>query len=72
MNLDRFAYGLPDPQSASVIGYCDACGGEIYEGNEYITLPGSRVIHDNFDCRFDAGLRETEEDDIDGNARKTA
>lgn len=72
MSLDRFAYGLPDPQSALTIGCCDACGGEIYEGNEFITLNDGRMIHDNFDCRYDAGFREYEEDDDYGNARKTA
>ena len=70
MNLDRFTYGLPDPQCALIIGYCDACGGEVYEGNLFLILDG-RMIHDNIDCRFDAGLIE-QEDDIDGNARKTA
>lgn len=38
MNFDRFEYGLPDAQCASVIYYCDACGGEIYEGNEHLVL----------------------------------
>jgi len=71
MSFDRFAYGLPDRQCALVIGYCDACGGEIYEGNEYITLEDGRMIHDTFDCRYDAGIRDME-DDIYGNARKTA
>lgn len=31
-NLDRFAYGLPDPQDAPTIAECDDCGREIYEG----------------------------------------
>lgn len=72
MSLDRFAFGLPDAQCAQIICACDACGGEIYEDNEYLTLEDGRVIHDSFDCRFDAGLREYEEDDDYGNARKTA
>ena len=32
MSMDRFAYGLPDPQEAPVIAECAWCGGEIYGG----------------------------------------
>ncbi len=72
MSYDRFAYGLEDMQCAAVVGYCDACGGEIYESNEQLILDDGRVIHDTFDCRFDAGLRDyEEEDEIYGDARET-
>lgn len=33
MSMDRFAYGLPDPQEAPVRAYCAWCGGEIYGGD---------------------------------------
>lgn len=32
MSMDRFAYGLPDPQEAPVIAECAWCGREIYRG----------------------------------------
>lgn len=35
MSLDRFAYGLSDPQEAPVVEYCASCGGEIYGGEVY-------------------------------------
>lgn len=40
MNLDRFAYGLDDPQSAPVVGECGNCRGEIYKDNEVIRYEG--------------------------------
>ena len=30
VNLDRFAQGIPDPQEAEVMAYCEGCGEEIY------------------------------------------
>lgn len=41
VSLDRFAYGLPDPQEEDfdeedVVFYCDGCGEAIYEGQEYV------------------------------------
>jgi len=32
MSMDRFAYGLSDPQEARAIEECAWCGGEIYGG----------------------------------------
>ncbi|QBX91047.1 hypothetical protein PHGAL3_0008 [Phage Altai3] len=40
MNLDRFAYGLDDPQDAPVVGECMQCKGEIYKDNEVIRYEG--------------------------------
>jgi len=43
LSLDRFAYGLPDPQAhePKVIGKCACgCGEEIVEGYEYIEYDG--------------------------------
>lgn len=38
MSLDRFAYGLPDPQEkpAAVVGNCEHCSAEIMLGDEII------------------------------------
>ena len=33
MSMDRFAYGLRDPQAAPVLDYCAWCGGELYGGD---------------------------------------
>lgn len=50
VNLDRFAQGLPDPQNADIVYYCDACGGEIYDGEEvYYTIDGS-ILHAEIRC----------------------
>ncbi|GEA16788.1 hypothetical protein E308F_30340 [Moorella sp. E308F] len=49
MSLDRFAYGPPDPQNEKPIGYCDACGGEIYRGEQvYVSQMG--VCHSTISC----------------------
>lgn len=31
ISLDRFAYGLADPQEAPEVSTCDECGCELYE-----------------------------------------
>jgi hypothetical protein len=36
MSMDRFAYGLPDPQEAPVIAECAWCGNELYGGHEVV------------------------------------
>lgn len=46
--MDRFEQGLPDPQEAKVVGYCDECSGEFYEGQEVLTIGQDRVC--NFKC----------------------
>jgi len=51
MNLDRFSQGLPDPQDADVLAYCDCCGKEIYEGEEVYTVYDA-VIHAEDECLF--------------------
>ena len=40
--LDRFAYGLPDPQAAEprIIGKCKHCDELIYAGYEHVILDG--------------------------------
>ena len=49
VNLDRFAQGLPDPQEAEVKAYCEACGGEIYEGEDVYVVDGV-ILHAEWDC----------------------
>ena len=49
VNLDRFSQGLPDPQEAPVMATCEACGGEIYEG-ELIWLIENEIIHYRLEC----------------------
>lgn len=49
MNLDRFAQGLPDPQNAKVMAYCEGCGGEIYEGEDVYVVNGE-ILHDDWEC----------------------
>lgn len=34
--FDRFERGLPDPQEARIVGKCEQCKYEIFEGNEVI------------------------------------
>ena len=52
MNLDRFSQGLPDPQDADVLAYCDSCGKEIYEGEE-VYIVHDAVIHAEDECLFE-------------------
>lgn len=42
MNLDRFAYGRPDPQDVpeKKVGYCNTCQSAIMQGDEVIELDG--------------------------------
>lgn len=47
--MDRFSRGLPDPQEARVVGECDGCGGEIYEGEEIVEFEGF-VLHRHSNC----------------------
>jgi len=49
VNLDRFAQGLPDPQEAEVMAYCEGCGGEIYEGEEVYVVDGE-ILHAEWEC----------------------
>ena len=51
MNLDRFAQGLPDPQEAEVKASCEACGGEIYEGEDVYYVNGV-ILHADWDCLY--------------------
>lgn len=46
--MDRFEQGLPDPQEMKVVGHCDECGGEIYEGQTVISFGADRLC--NSDC----------------------
>jgi len=49
MNLDRFSQGLPDPQDADVLAYCEGCGREIYEGEDVYRV-GSDILHADREC----------------------
>ncbi len=49
MNLDRFSWGLPDPQDAEVLAYCEGCGGEIYAGEVVYRIKGD-IIHAEMEC----------------------
>jgi hypothetical protein len=49
VNLDRFSQGLPDPQEAPVMAICEACGGEIYEGEEVYDINGD-ITHADWEC----------------------
>jgi len=51
MNLDRFSQGLPDPQNAEVMAYCEGCGGEIYEGEDVYYANGA-ILHNDSDCLY--------------------
>jgi len=64
MNLDRFAQGLRDPQSARVLGICASCQGEIYEGALIYVLSNGEFIHARDGCLagyYDARLASIEE-----------
>ena len=50
MNLDRFSQGLPDPQDAEVIAYCEGCGGEIYEGEDVYVVEDGEILHAEWEC----------------------
>jgi len=49
MNLDRFSQGIPDPQDAEVMTYCEGCGGEIYPGEDVYCVNGD-IIHAEWEC----------------------
>ena len=42
ISLDRFAYGLPDPQDVpeKKVGCCNTCQSAIMQGDEVIELDG--------------------------------
>ena len=49
MNLDRFSQGLPDPQDADVLAYCEGCRGEIYQGEDVYIADGV-ILHAEWEC----------------------
>lgn len=49
MNLDRFSWGLPDPQNILPVTYCAGCGGEIYP-DELVWRTECGPIHKDTDC----------------------
>lgn len=65
--LDRFAQGLPDPQEAEVLGYCDACGLEIYVDGDVWMLDDGGRIHPVIRClkRY-VGVREMDAEEAFG------
>lgn len=50
LSFDRFSQGLRDPQEAPVVATCEACGGEIYEGDLVYAVNGGYVLHDDTEC----------------------
>jgi hypothetical protein len=52
MNLDRFSQGIPDPQDAEVITYCEGCGREIYTGEDVYVVNGA-ILHAEWECLRD-------------------
>lgn len=48
-NLDRFSQGLPDPQSVAPLETCEACGGEIYPGEDVYVVNGD-ILHNDWEC----------------------
>ena len=42
-NLDRFSQGLPDPQDVEPLETCQACGAEIYPGDEVWVVDGYAI-----------------------------
>lgn len=48
MNLDRFEIGLEDQQQVPAVAECEACGGELYSGNEAVSFDG--VLFCDKDC----------------------
>lgn len=62
MSLDRFEYGIPDPQCANIVGWCRDCGGEVYEGDWYGENFG---IHEECQEELDRIEEENEEDNDD-------
>lgn len=51
MNLDRFSQGLPDPQDAKVMAYCESCRREIYEGEDVYVVYGT-ILHADWECLY--------------------
>ena len=49
VNLNRFSQGLPDPQDAEVMAYCEGCGGEIYPGEDVYVVDGV-ILHAEWEC----------------------
>ena len=50
VNLDRFAQGLPDPKGVPPLEQCQACGGEIYPGEDVYVLDDGYILHADRDC----------------------
>ena len=50
-NIGRFSDEDRWDLDREVFSYCDACGGEIYEG-EKVFLVGKDVIHSSMDCLY--------------------
>ena len=49
VNLDRFSQGLPDPQEAKTMCYCQGCGGNIYPGEDVYVIDGD-ITHNDWEC----------------------
>lgn len=49
INLERFPRGLTDAQDAEPLEQCQACGGEIYPGED-VYLVNGHILHNDWDC----------------------
>lgn len=49
---------MRDPQDVTPIGYCNVCGGEIYEGERFFAVDDG-MIHFEDDCAWNF-LKERE------------
>ena len=46
VNLDRFSQGRRDPAETSPLETCQACGGDIYPGEDVYVVDGYILHHD--------------------------
>ncbi|NNV08076.1 hypothetical protein ETC03_17500 [Geobacillus sp. MMMUD3] len=47
---DRHPIRIQEPR---VIGYCEGCGGEIYEGDDILEFTDGLMIHQDEWCAYD-------------------
>lgn len=62
MNLDRFAYGLRDPQSYPTVAECAQCGCELYRNSEAIRYEGDLFC--DRDCLAEYLLKITDYEEV--------
>ena len=49
VNLDRFAQGFQNVQDIAPVTKCEACGAEIYPGEDVYVIDGG-ILHAEVDC----------------------